>query len=66
MQKFDIDLKNMGNRDILTDLGLEYYNIFYKTYEFVRENYRCQFIHFTYNNQPYIFDFEAFKKENHI
>ncbi len=66
MQKFQTDLKTMKNEDILTDLGMKYYDTFSEAYESVKENHNSKFNHFNYNNQPYVFDFEIFKQENNI
>lgn len=64
MQKFCTDLKTMRNTKILTDLGIKYYDSFYDAYENVKNNHNSKYSHFKYQSQPYIFDFEIFKKEN--
>lgn len=64
MQKFCTDLKTMRNTEILTDSGMKYYDSFYDAYESVKNNHNSKYSHFKYQSQPYIFDFEIFKKEN--
>lgn len=66
MQKFDTDLKNIKNAKVLTDLGMKYYDSFYEVYRSVKNSHDSIFNYFTYNNQPYIFDFVIFKRENKV
>lgn len=66
MSKFSIDLKVLNNSEIFTENGLYYHSMFDDSYQYVEKNYCTFYKSFNYLHQPYIFDFEIFKKENHI
>lgn len=64
MKKFEIDVNMMNRIDIFTPKGYSYWESFHENFITIKKKYQSYYNSFTYQNQPYMFDFEEFKKEN--
>lgn len=66
MNKFGEDLKDLNNKEILTAIGFEHYEMFYTGYDLIKLNYEHLYCSLDYSNQDYIFNFQKFLMLNQI
>ncbi len=65
-RKMHLDLEAFYGKNIFTELGDEAFKKFTENYLYIYDKYISEFKHYSYLNQPYIFDFEIFINDNHI
>ncbi len=66
IQKFMMDLKSMGNTDILTEEGINYWKQFAEGCQYIAQKYGDILQPLDYSNQPYTFQYDLFKTLNPI
>jgi hypothetical protein len=66
LNKFYLDLQLMNNKEILTDIGIDYHRQFSEGYNTIFEEYNEDLALFDYSNQPYIFRYDLFQMLNPI
>ncbi|MCC5613213.1 hypothetical protein LC612_42680 [Nostoc sp. CHAB 5834] len=66
LQKFNIDLANMNNSNILTEAGMEYHRQFEAGYAYIYQKYQSALARFNYSNQPYTFQYNLFTALNSL
>lgn len=66
MQKFEMDLNQMNIPDLFTIYGGHIYDAAFTCFEQVKAEYAESYKDYTYTNQPYIFNYEAFQQANSL
>jgi hypothetical protein len=66
VQKFAMDLKSMGNADILTDEGITFWKQFAEGCQYIGQKYGSMLQTLDYSNQPYMFQYDLFQTRNPI
>ncbi len=62
--KFRIDLQNLDNPALFTELGMDYYRQFLRGYQTVQDQYAEVLTGLSYSNQPYTYQHDHFLATN--
>lgn len=66
MSRFDIAIKKFNQKTKYKKAGLEWFTLFSNTFDYINDRNKDELLKYKVSNQPYIFDFELFKKTNNL
>ncbi len=66
MSRFDIAIKKFNKEKKYKKEGLEWFTFFYKTFQNIFNDNKSELLKYKVSNQPYVFDFDLFKKTNNL
>ncbi|WP_338877042.1 hypothetical protein WBJ53_15410 [Spirosoma sp. SC4-14] len=64
LDKFGFDLVNLNNPNILTETSMDFHRQFAIGYNYIRQKYQSALSGFSYQNQPYTFQYNLFSHLN--